>query len=74
MPNFATSKQISAATSAFAIFIGCLVLVGWGLDIAILKSVVPGAATMKANTAVCFILAGMSLWLTVRRDRGEAEL
>ncbi|HAX74538.1 MAG TPA: hypothetical protein DCY88_01550, partial [Cyanobacteria bacterium UBA11372] len=73
MPNFATSKQISAATSAFAIFIGCLVLVGWGLDIAILKSVFPGAATMKANTAVCFILAGMSLWLTVRGG-GDSSL
>ncbi|GET41025.1 PAS domain S-box protein [Microseira wollei] len=73
MPNFATSKQISAATSAFAIFIACLVLVGWGLDIAILKSVFPGAATMKANTAVCFILAGVSLWLT-GRGGGDAGM
>ncbi len=73
MPSFATSKQISAATSAFAIFIGCLVLVGWGLDIAILKSVFAGAATMKANTAVCFILAGVSLWLT-GRGGGDSPL
>lgn len=72
MPNFATIKQISAATSAFAIFIGCIVLGGWGLDIAILKSIIPGGATMKANTAVGFILAGVSLWLTISPHRGTS--
>jgi PAS domain S-box-containing protein len=39
------------------------VLVSWGLDNAVLKSVFPGAVTMKANTALAFVLAGMSLWM-----------
>lgn len=73
MPNFATIKQISAATSAFAVFIGCSVLVGWGLDISFLKSVLPGGATMKANTAVGFILTGVSLWITLR-GHGDAAM
>jgi hypothetical protein len=44
-------------------FVGSLVLVGWTLDIATLKSVAPGFVTMKANTALAFLLAGVSLWL-----------
>ncbi|HUE98811.1 MAG TPA: PAS domain S-box protein [Anaerolineales bacterium] len=56
-------KNISRATGISCIVLGCLVLAGWQFDISALKSVVPGLATMKANTAIAFILVGASLWL-----------
>ena len=68
-------KSFSRASSLFAILIGGLVLVGWLFDIIILKSVLPGLATMKANAAFAFVIAGVSLWLsqterTVQQRRG----
>jgi PAS domain S-box-containing protein len=43
--------------------VGLVVLLGWVLNISILKSMIPNAATMKFNVALCFVLAGVSLWL-----------
>jgi signal transduction histidine kinase len=42
---------------------GLLVLLGWALDIAVLKSVVAGFPKMKANTAFGFVLVGVGVLL-----------
>ncbi len=53
---------LSRATSLFVIFVGCLVLLGWQLDIERLKSVLPGCVAMNPMTALGLILAAGSLW------------
>ncbi|KAF0108989.1 MAG: histidine kinase [Anaerolineaceae bacterium] len=63
-PN-ARFRFFARVGSAAVILVGCLALMGWIFDITVLKSLLPGAVTMKANTAVCFLLAGASLWLAL---------
>jgi PAS domain S-box-containing protein len=45
------------------ILLGALALAGWVFDIETLKTVLPGLVSMKANTAICFLMAGASLIL-----------
>ena len=56
-------RSISKIAGAITIFVGLLVLVGWIMDIRALKSVFSGLVSMKANTALAFVLSGLSLWL-----------
>jgi PAS domain S-box-containing protein len=53
--------QVARFSGALVMLVGGIVLVGWGLDLPLLKGVMPGAATMKVNTALCFVLGGLSL-------------
>lgn len=43
--------------------LGCGVLLGWLLDVAVLKSIHPAWVSMKANTAIGFVLCGVALCL-----------
>lgn len=56
--------QLYARCAALcAMAVGAAVLAGWALDIAALKSVLPGFPTMKPNTAAGLLSLGTSLWL-----------
>jgi len=73
MPNF-TTRTVAHAASVFVIFISCVVLIGWIFDIALLKSAMPAFVTMKVNTAIAFLLSGVSLWLLSTDIKGIREI
>ncbi len=56
-------KSISTAASMIVLAVGVTVLIGWIFNVTLLKSILPGLVTMKANTAAAFALIGISLWL-----------
>jgi two-component system cell cycle sensor histidine kinase/response regulator CckA len=61
-------KRCPEAIAVIVTLIACTVLAGWLLHIELIKSVGPGLATMKANTAIAFLLAGTTLWVRVHRE------
>ncbi len=49
---------------AFVVFsLALIVIIGWFLDIAVLKSIMPEYISMKMNTALCFITMSVTLTL-----------
>jgi two-component system cell cycle sensor histidine kinase/response regulator CckA len=67
-PRLAQSfRRASRLSAAAALGVGAFVLVGWLFDVRALVQVVPGAVAMVPNTAVGFLLVGLSLWLQTGR-------
>ena len=57
---------VPQAASTSAVLVGSLVLIGWYWNIEILKKgLMISPTTMKANTALCFIVCGVSLLLLI---------
>ncbi len=58
--RFHTTARICAAT---VVALGVVVLFGWVFDVELLKRVLPRLSSMKANTALLFVLLGVALRL-----------
>lgn len=58
--------RFAGGAGTVVIVIGLLGLEAWAFDVEMLKSVVPGRVSMKANTALTLVLAGLSLRLRAR--------
>lgn len=56
--------------SLVSMAIGLLSVIGLKLDIAVLKSAIPGRPVIKMNAAICLALLGLSLWLVRIPDLG----
>ena len=64
--------HVFAQAVAYAVIaIGALVVAGWIFDLEPLKRILPGLVALKVNTALCFVLAGLSLRLLAQEPAGE---
>lgn len=57
--------RFSRATAMLSIVVGLIVLCGWYAHVVYFLTLMPGLATMKANTAACFVALGGALLLRV---------
>ena len=62
--------QVSRVTGAAVMVLGVTVLVGWALDVELFVSLYSSLASMKANTALLFVLLGCALLL---QQKGRAH-
>lgn len=68
------AREVSLAAGGLTGAVGAIVLLGWALDIGFLKSLLDEFVSMKANTAVCFVLIGVSIWSASESDRRPGRL
>jgi len=67
------SRRAARFAAYFSVLSGGLALLGWYLDIALLRSLFPHFAPMPPNAALCFILAGLAIWTASRNQRHLSE-
>ncbi len=59
--SFHAALRLAQAMGFLTVLLGLSVLAGWLFHNENLKTVIPGYVSMKANTALCFVLAGTAL-------------
>lgn len=61
--RFELLRMYCQGSAIAAVALACLVLCGWAFHIELLKTLLPGLVSVKANTAVGLAFSGISLWL-----------
>ena len=61
----AALRSVSFIAGPLVMLLAALVLLGWGLDVAPMKSVLPGLVPVNPTSAAALVLAGASLWLSL---------
>jgi signal transduction histidine kinase/CheY-like chemotaxis protein len=59
--SFHAALRLAQIMGTLVVLLGLIVLGGWTFHLESLKTVLPGFVSMKANTALCFMLSGTSL-------------
>jgi hypothetical protein len=66
-------RKIAKVLSTVVIIASILVIIGWIFDISILKSLFPAWVSMKFDTAITFLLSGITLYFIIRAVEGEVD-
>jgi PAS domain S-box-containing protein len=70
----AAFKATSQSCGLGVVFIGFIVLLGWAFDIEVFKGILPQWVTMKANTALGFVLSGLALYFLQSTRKLQRQL
>jgi hypothetical protein len=66
-------RNIAKVLSLVVVIAGIMVMIGWIFDIGFLKSISPAWISMKFDTAIAFVLSGITLYFLVRAGEGEFD-
>ncbi|MFA5252387.1 MAG: hypothetical protein WC454_07370 [Phycisphaerae bacterium] len=66
-------KKTAKILAAVVGIAGVVVMLGWIFDIGVLKSVSPSWVSMKFDTAIAFVLSGITLYFIARAIEGEFD-
>jgi diguanylate cyclase (GGDEF)-like protein len=66
------SPEVAVACGAFTVLVGAVVIiVGWALNVAVVRALIPGTVAMKSSTALMFVLCGVALLLIPAAGNGR---
>jgi diguanylate cyclase (GGDEF)-like protein/PAS domain S-box-containing protein len=57
-------ERVRVLSSEITLLLSCLVILGWILNLSLLRTLLPGLPEMKPNTALGLLIAGVSLYLS----------
>jgi signal transduction histidine kinase/CheY-like chemotaxis protein len=72
--RLAALARLSRVCSLVVAFVGTLVLIGWWLDVDVMKRGLAGASATNPVTAIALTVAGAVLWLQQTRGRTSAPV